>query len=182
MNGSEPLTQTFALAGGLLAARLILGLAMAAHGSQKLFGWFGGYGLDGTGGFFESIGFRPGRLFALAAGAGELAAGLLTAIGLFGPAGPALVVLMMTVAVVSVHASNGFFASGNGIELPLVYATGAVALAFAGPGALSLDALLGLEWLATPVTAWAAILVAVLAALVNLSLRRHQAPHAAGAR
>ena len=56
---------------GLLVARLVLGPLMAAHGAQKLFGWFGGHGLSGTGGFFESLGFRPGRLFALAAGLGE---------------------------------------------------------------------------------------------------------------
>ena len=64
---------------GLLIARLIVGLGLAAHGTQKLFGWFGGHGLTGTGGFFESLGFRPGVLFALAAGLGELGGGLLTA-------------------------------------------------------------------------------------------------------
>src|SRR2546428_9748641 len=72
----------------LLIARLIIGLGLAAHGMQKLLGWFSGYGLKGTAGFFESIGFRPGVLFALAAGLGEVAGGLLTAAGSFGPARP----------------------------------------------------------------------------------------------
>src|SRR6185436_20915718 len=83
---------------GLLIARLIVGLGLAAHGTQKLFGWFGGHGLTGTGRFFESLGFRPGRTFAFAAAAGEIAAGLLTAFGLFGPLGPALMLLVMVVA------------------------------------------------------------------------------------
>ena len=76
---------------GLLVARTVFGLVMAAHGSQKLFGWFGGYGLAGTGGFFESLGFRPGRFFAALAGSGELFGGLLLALGFLGPVGPALV-------------------------------------------------------------------------------------------
>src|SRR5262245_34559552 len=107
---------------GILIGRVIFGLAMAAHGAQKLFGWFGGYGLDGTGAFLEGLGFRPGRFFAAAAGLGEFAAGLLTALGLFGPVGPALTILVMMVAMITVHASHGFFAMSNGIELPLLYA------------------------------------------------------------
>src|SRR5512132_262636 len=106
---------------GLLLARLVLGLLMAAHGAQKLFGWFGGYGLSGTGGFMESLGFRPGRLFAFAAGAGEAIGGLLVALGLFGAAGPALVLSTMIVAAVAVHLQHGLFAQANGIELPLLY-------------------------------------------------------------
>src|SRR5665213_371156 len=72
----------------LLIVRLVIGLGFASHGAQKLFGWFGGYGLAGTGGFFESIGFKPGKLFAGAAGASELIGGLLLALGLGGPIGP----------------------------------------------------------------------------------------------
>ncbi len=88
---------------GILALRLVLGLLMAAHGSQKLFGWFGGHGLAGTGGFFEGLGFRPGRAFAAAAATSEVGSGLLIALGLFGPVGPALMVSVMVVAAVSVH-------------------------------------------------------------------------------
>ena len=92
---------------GLLLARMVLGLLMAAHGSQKLFGWFGGYGLAGTGGFFESLGFRPGRLFAAAAAVTEVAGGLLLALGLLGPLGPAMIISVMIVAMATVHWPHG---------------------------------------------------------------------------
>src|SRR5579884_3022490 len=105
----------------LLILRLIVGLAFAAHGAQKLFGWFGGYGLAATGGYFDSIGFRPGKLFAGAAGASELAGGLLVALGLGGPIAATLIIATMTVAALGVHVANGFFAQNNGFELPLLY-------------------------------------------------------------
>src|SRR5947199_6017965 len=107
---------------GLLVARTVFGLVMAAHGSQKLFGWFGGYGLAGTGGFFEQLGFRPGRLFAALASVSELVAGLLIALGFLGPVGPALLLSVMIVAAVTVHCGKGFFATSNGIELTVLYA------------------------------------------------------------
>ncbi len=128
---------------GLMLGRLVLGLLMAAHGTQKLFGWFGGYGIAGTGGFFESLGLKPGRVFAALAGLGELAGGLLLAAGFLGPLGPALVFAIMLVAIVKVHLHNGLLATSNGIELPLLYAAGAVARALTGPGHYSLDGLLG---------------------------------------
>src|SRR3954466_4784301 len=88
---------------GLLIARLVLGLIMAAHGTQKLFGWFGGYGLNATSEFFVQPGLAPGRLCAFAASAGERASGLLVALGFLGPIGPALMIAVMIVAAVSVH-------------------------------------------------------------------------------
>lgn len=157
---------------GLLVARLVFGLLMAAHGSQKLFGWFGGYGLAGTGGFFEKLGFRPGRFFAAVAGAGELAGGLLLALGFLGPIGPALMVAVMTVAIVGVHWPNGLFAASNGIEVPLLFAAAATALALTGPGRYSLDALLGLPTVATPGLAWGALVFGILGGGANLALRR----------
>ncbi len=160
---------------GLLLARLI-GLGFAAHGTQKLFGWFGGHGLDGTGGFFESLGFRPGRLFAFAAGFGELAGGLLIALGLGGPIGPLFVIAVMTVATLAVHLRNGFFAGDNGYELPLAYGALAVVFAFTGYGAYSLDAAFGWIALWTPQLAWAAIGLGVLGGLINLAARRKPAP------
>jgi len=157
----------------LLIARLVLGPGMAAHGSQKLFGWFGGHGLAGTGAFFgQTLGFRPGRAFAFLAGAGEFGSGLLIALGLLGPIGPALLILVMTVAALTVHVRNGFFVSRNGVEVPVIYATGAFILAYTGPGALSLDGLLGLSRYWTPGLATLAIVVMVALGLGNVALRR----------
>ena len=161
-----------ALSLGLLFARLVFGLAMAGHGAQKLFGWFGGYGIAGTGGFFENLGFRPGRLFALLAGLSEFGGGMLVALGLLGPVGPALIISVMLVAAVTVHIKNPFFASTNGIEVPLLYAAAAVALALSGPGIYSLDTVLGLEFLwATPVVS-IALGVGALGGVANLVLLR----------
>jgi len=155
---------------GLLIARMVLGLLMAAHGTQKLFGWFGGYGLAGTGGFFEQLGFRPGRFFAATAGTTEVVGGLLVAAGLLGPLGPALIVSVMVVAIATVHWPHGLFAQNNGIETPLLYAVGAVALALTGPGAYSLDALLRLSW--SGEIAWIALALGVLGGMANLAIRK----------
>jgi putative oxidoreductase len=160
------------LSTGLLLARLVLGTLIAAHGSQKLLGWFGGYGLSGTGGFFEQLGFHPGRAFAAAAAVSEITAGILIVLGFLGPVGPALMLSVMIVAAVSVHLKHGLFATTNGIEVPLLYATAGLALALTGPGSYSLDAVLGLNRLWTPGFEWAAIGAGVLAAVVNLATRR----------
>jgi putative oxidoreductase len=157
---------------GLLVIRLALGLALAAHGSQKLFGWFGGYGLAGTGGFFEQLGFRPGKLFAAAAGTSEFAGGLLIALGLFGAVGPMLILATMLVAMLTVHLKNGFFVTNNGIEMPFVYAAGAVGLALAGYGAIALDATFGITATSQPAVVWSLLALGVLGALGNLAVRR----------
>src|SRR5213596_2657637 len=95
---------------GLLILRLVVGLTLAAHGAQKVFGWFGGYGIAGTGQFLEQLGFRPGRVQAALAGTAELLGGLFLAAGFLTPAAAAVVVAVMLVAAVSVHLKNGFFA------------------------------------------------------------------------
>ena len=164
---------------GLVIARFVLGVLMAAHGSQKLFGWFGGHGLAGTGQFFEAIGFKPGRFFATAAAVTEFGSGLLVTLGLFGPIGPALMLSVMIVAALSVHWQHGLFAASNGIEMPLLYAAGAAALALTGPGRYSLDALLGLSSVWTPGLVWAALALGIIGGLANLAVRR--TPARAGA-
>jgi putative oxidoreductase len=170
------LPQPWMLGSGLLIARLVLGSLMMAHASQKLFGWFGGYGIRGTAGFFEQLGFRPGLLFATAASLGELVSGLLVALGFLGPIGPALMISVMLVAALSVHLANGLFAGSNGVEVPLLYATGALGLALVGPGPFSLDALLGISSLWTPAITFAVLAVGVVGGLGNLALRRHAVP------
>src|SRR5215218_8033419 len=124
---------------GLLLIRLVIGLVMAAHGAQKLFGWFGGYGLNKTGEFFVNLGFQQGRAFATAASLTEITSGLLIALGLLGPVGPALMISVMVVAAITVHWEHGLFAADNGIEVPLLYATAALGLALVGFGRYSLD-------------------------------------------
>ena len=168
---SDPVT----LGTGLLLARLILGVLMVGHGTQKLFGWFGGYGIAGTAGFFEQLGFRPGRLFVITASLSEAASGILIALGLLGPVGPALLLSVMIVAAVSVHWKNGLFATANGIEVPLLYAAGAVALAFTGFGPFSLDAVLGIDHAWTPALKVAALAVGAVGGVVNLLARRSAA-------
>lgn len=118
----------------LLILRLVLGLAMAAHGTQKLFAWFGGAGIPGVGAFMESIGFRPGKLFATFAGLGEFLGGLLLALGFLGPIRPALMITVMLVATLTFHRGHGFFNVTGGPELPILYITGALVVALAGPG------------------------------------------------
>jgi putative oxidoreductase len=164
----------------LLIARLFFGLGLAAHGTQKLFGWFGGHGLIGTGGFFETIGFRPGKFFATAAALGETLGGVLLAIGLLGPIGPALMFLVMIVAA-SIHVKNGFFATNDGFELPLLYAMGALTFAFTGPGGYSLDRVLGLLWLSNEQFASRAIWTAVAVGAVMIAAREGLAQRTAHA-
>src|SRR5215212_1731161 len=136
----------------LLVLRLVVGLAFAAHGAQKLFGAFGGYGIEGTAGFFEQIGLRPGRLHAWAAGTAEFFGGLLIALGLGTPFAAAALIGVMTAAVLTVHLRNGFFAANNGYELNLVLAAALFALAGVGAGQWSLDHALGVGLAGT---AWA---------------------------
>ena len=161
---------------GILIIRMLLGLAIAGHGAQKLFGWFGGYGIKRTGGFFEAIGFRPGAAFATAAGLSEMGGGLLLTLGLFTPFGAAAVLSAMLVAMVSVHVKNGFFAAGNGIELPFLYAVAASGVALTGAGSISLDGLLGLSFLSEPYLVTALLVFAVIGAFVTLSMRQGSAP------
>ena len=131
---------------GLLFLRLAVGLTLAGHGTQKLFGWFGGPGLSATGQFLTVLGFPPGRRHALMAAFGETVGGVLLAVGLATPLAAAVVVSVMLVAVVTVHLGKGFFAQNGGYEYPFVLAVAALSVAFTGPGSLSIDALVGLQF------------------------------------
>jgi putative oxidoreductase len=127
----------------VLIARLLLGGLFIGHGTQKLFGWFEGYGPDGTGGFFESLGMRPGRQHALAAGTTETASGALLALGLATPAAAAGITGVMTTAIRTVHQPNGPWVTENGWEYPAVIVASVLAITEVGPGPVSLDAALG---------------------------------------
>ncbi|MED1953043.1 DoxX family protein [Brevibacillus nitrificans] len=120
---------------GLLIIRLVIGLTFAAHGTQKLFGWFGGYGLKGTGGWLDSIGVKPGVLMALLAGLGELVGGLLFAAGVGTWVGAILIAFTMLIAIVKVHGQNGYWATSNGYEYNLALIAVAIGVALIGPGA-----------------------------------------------
>lgn len=119
---------------GLLIIRLVVGLTMAGHGAQKLLGWFGGHGLEGTGRFFDSIGIKPGKIMALLAGLGELAGGLLFAGGVAVSLASLLIVITMLVAIFKVHGKNGFWITAGGFEYNLILIAVALGVALTGPG------------------------------------------------
>lgn len=123
-----------------LALRLPVGIIFAAHGAQKLFGWFGGYGLTGTAQWMESIGLAPGLLMVLLAGGAEFFGGLALIVGLLvRPAALALSVAML-VAIFTVHISHGLFMSNNGYEFALALLAASVSLLISGGGSASVDA------------------------------------------
>ncbi|WP_294744604.1 DoxX family protein [uncultured Exiguobacterium sp.] len=128
---------------GLLIIRLIIGLTFAAHGTQKLFGWFGGHGIVGTGGWFESIGMKPGKALAITAGLAELIGGLLFAGGVFLWIAAILIIGSMLVAIVKVHGANGYWVTQNGYEYNMALIVIALGVAMIGAGDYSLAALIG---------------------------------------
>ena len=126
---------------GLLALRLTAGGLVAGHGAQKLFGAFGGHGLEGTAGWLESLGLKPGKVWAGLAGASEFGGGTLTALGLGGPIGPIAMQGAMATAARKVHRNKPIWLTEGGAEAPLFYSVAGVALGLAGPGRYSLDRL-----------------------------------------
>lgn len=142
---STPLTRIlFNTTGGFaaLALRIPVGIILAAHGAQKLFGWFGGYGLAGTGQWMASIGLEPGYLMALLAGSAEFFSGLALILGLLTRPAAAVSAFTMLIAIFSVHLDNGLFMSNNGYEFALSLLAITVALAIQGGGHLAIDKLL----------------------------------------
>jgi putative oxidoreductase len=142
----------------LLVLRVIVGGLFVGHGSQKLFGWFGGHGPKGTASFFENLGLAPALPFTLLAGTAELAGGLLLGFGLFLPVAALLLVGVMTTAIASVHWKNGLWVTTGGLEYPLVLAAVAFAIAALGPGSVSLDHAFGIDWYGLD---WAAAAAAI---------------------
>lgn len=146
---------------GLLILRVVVGALFVGHGTQKLFGWFGGPGPDGTGQFFGALGYPRGRQMGQLAGAAETGGGFLLLLGLATPLGAAAIIGVMLNAALGPHLANGLWNTDGGYELPLVFASCAIALAFTGPGAISLDAAAGV-----PAAGWGAGLAALALGLV----------------
>jgi putative oxidoreductase len=146
---------------GRLILRAVLGGFFIGHGTQKLFGWFGGHGPDATGQFFESLGLRPGKRHALAAGAAEAGGGTLMLLGAATPVGAAVLTATMLTAIHRVHLKNGPWVTDGGYEYNAVLIAAALALAEAGPGSPSVDAARGTEFTGNK----AALLAAALGAL-----------------
>ena len=156
---------------GLLILRAVFGLTLTAHSVQKLFGWFGGPGLAGTTQMMEQLGFRPPRLQAVVACLAEGGAGLALAAGLLTPLAAAAFISVMFVATVSVHLPKGFFIQKGGFEYTLALAVGALAVAFTGPGGISADAALGIDW-SGPFWGAAALAVGLVGGGLQLMARR----------
>jgi putative oxidoreductase len=146
----------------LLVLRVVIGLLFIGHGTQKLFGWWGGYGIAGTAGFMESLNLRPGRLHAITAGVAETAGGLLIALGLVTPVGSALITAVMVTAIITVHFKNGLWNPDGGYEFLLTVVAAAFALSGVGPGEWSLDNAFNIDMAST---GWA--LIAAGAGLVG---------------
>jgi putative oxidoreductase len=149
---------------GRTLLRLTVGGFFVGHGTQKLFGWFGGHGLDATAQGFEALGLRPGRRHAIAAGAAEAGGGALLAAGLATPLAASVLTATMLTAVNRVHAKNGPWATNGGYEYNVVLIAAVLALVDAGPGSLSLDEALGRER-SGPAWALAALLAGAFGAL-----------------
>jgi putative oxidoreductase len=145
---------------GLLILRLVVGIALAGHGAQKLFGWWGGPGLGGLRDHLTHMRFRPAPLWVAGAIATEIGGGLLLSLGLLSPLGSVGVGAAMLMAIVAFHWGKGFFGQGGGFEVPLLYLVPASVLGITGPGTYSLDSLLGIT-LPEPVTGLVAAALAV---------------------
>jgi putative oxidoreductase len=163
---------------GMLILRVVVGLLFIGHGTQKLFGWFGGGGPEGTSGFFGSLGYRSPRTLALVGGLTETVGGVLVLLGLLTPLGSALIIGMMVAAILAVHIDKGVWNSNGGIELPLVFIASATAIAFS-PGRYAIDRALdlGLDGKLSGVLALSVGLLAGVA--VEVTMRSTAAPSTA---
>jgi len=155
----------------IFVLRVLVGLLFVGHGTQKLFGWFGGKGPEGTAKYFESLEMRPGRTMALAAGATEAGGGALFALGLVTPLAATILIAVMVTAIVTVTWRNGVWITQNGIEYNLVLIAIAFMVTAVGPGAWSLDHAIGLD---TAMVSWAvlALLIGTLAGEAAVAIGR----------
>ncbi|MGZ4108790.1 MAG: DoxX family protein [Actinomycetota bacterium] len=158
---------------GLLLLRLVVGAIFVGHGTQKLLGWFGGGGPEGTAGFVGTLGYRSARTMAILAGVAETLAGLSLVLGFLTPLGCVAIIGVMTNAILAVHAPKGFWNTAGGIEFPLVLIAVATTLAFTGPGRISIDRAIGFL-LRGPITGVVVLLAGILAGVAVYVLGRYR--------
>ncbi len=159
---------------GLLVLRLVFGLIVAAHGAQKLFGWFDGPGLDRFADGLERMGVRPGWPWAVMAGVIEFGGGLLVVAGLLTPIAALLVAGDLLVAILTVHIAKGFWSKDGGYEFPLALMGGVIGLSLAGPGRFAIDAVIPLR-LPQPATWLIIVIVVLLGVIAAVAYPRAQA-------
>ena len=163
------------IAFGLLILRLVIGFTLAAHGAQKLFGWFGGPGMSRWTESVKRLRIRPARPWAWVAALSEFGGGLLLVLGLLSPLGSLAIAGAMLVAIATVHLSKGFWVSKGGFEFNLLIIGGAVSLALTGPGAYSLDNALGTH-LPEPVTLIVGTISVIIGVTAPLASRKQSEP------
>jgi Predicted membrane protein len=151
---------------GLLIVRIVVGLLMIGHGSQKLFGWFGGPGLKGVTGMLQSMGFKPAGFWAVIGALGEFGGGILLVLGLLTPLGAVAIFASMLMAVLKFHWKAGLWAQGGGYEYPLTLGIVALAGGIIGAGNYSLDALIGFSLPA--VYYWVLVVLAVIVDVIGI--------------
>jgi putative oxidoreductase len=161
---------------GLLVIRVAVGVLVASHGAQKLFGWWGGGGRAGTARMFDAIGLRPGRVTAILGGIAELGGGLFLAAGLLTPLACLAIIVMMIGAVVAVHLPKGWWNTAGGMEFPVLIAVTALGLTLSGPGPYSVDRLLGLSWSGAGWAFGVCLAATVLGAVIVAILRSGRMP------
>jgi putative oxidoreductase len=160
---------------GLLILRVLVGLVVAAHGAQKLFGWWSGPGLKGFSGWMAAMGLKPAALWGITGALGEFGGGLLLALGLLSPLGALGIIGAMLMAIALAHWPKGFWGTKGGYEFPLVLLVVSFVLGLVGPGAYSLDALLGIT-LPTTLIFWAGLVGVIVVDGYGLLLTRQKVP------
>jgi putative oxidoreductase len=156
---------------GMLILQVVVGLLIAGHGAQKLFGWFGGHGLAGTSAWLGSLGLYPARLWALAAGVAEFVGGLCTALGLLHPLGPLAIIAVMLMAIALVHGSKGLWLANGGGEYNLLLIAVAAVIGLTGSNSYALDRLLGIA-LPQPQAFWYGLVIVLIGLLAGLASKR----------